>query len=63
VARPLLEHGADTSIENRSRWTALQLAALNRHEGVQQLLVTHGASEPEDFYGLQKLFLLRNIII
>ena len=53
----LLNNGADIGIENRSGWTALQLAALNSHDGVEQLLVARGAPEPEDFYGLQKLFL------
>lgn len=53
----LLSNGADIGIENRSGWTALQLAALNSHDGVEQLLVIPGASQPEDFYGLQRLFL------
>jgi ankyrin repeat protein len=53
----LLEKGADISIENRGGWIAIQIAALNRHKGVEQLLVIHRASNPEDFYGLQKLFL------
>jgi ankyrin repeat protein len=57
VVRLLLDNSADTSIENRSGWTALQLAALNSHDGVEQLFVIRGAPEPEDFYGLQKLFL------
>jgi ankyrin repeat protein len=54
----LLKKGAEVRMENRSGWTALQLAVLNRHEGIEQLLVMHGSSEPEDFYGLQQLFLL-----
>jgi ankyrin repeat protein len=53
----LLNNGADIGIENRSGCTALQLAALNSHDGVEQLLVVRGAPEPEDFYGLQKMFL------
>jgi ankyrin repeat protein len=57
VVQLLLDNGADTSIENRSGWTALQLAALNGHVSVEQLLVIRGALEPEDFYGLQELFL------
>jgi ankyrin repeat protein len=57
VVRLLLDNDADISIENRSGWTALQLAALKSHGGVEQLLVIRGAPEPEDFYGLQKLFL------
>jgi ankyrin repeat protein len=32
VVKLLLQNGADICIENRSRWTALQLAALNKHE-------------------------------
>jgi ankyrin repeat protein len=51
-----LSTGADISIENESGWTSLQLAALNSHYVVKQLLVIRGAPEPEDFYGLQKLF-------
>jgi hypothetical protein len=57
VVRLLLDKGAELGIENRSGWTALQLAALNSHDGVEQLLVIRGAPEPEDFYGLQRLFL------
>lgn len=57
VVRLLLDNGTDISIANRSDWTALQLAALNSHDGVKQLLVIRGAPEPEGFYGLQKLFL------
>ena len=57
VVRLLLDNGADISIENRSGWTSLQLAALNSHCVVEQLLVIRGAPEPEDFYGLQQLFL------
>jgi ankyrin repeat protein len=57
VIKLLLEKGANTSIVDRRGWTALQLAALKRHERVEQLLVIYGAFEPEDFYGLQKLFL------
>jgi ankyrin repeat protein len=44
------------TIEDKRCWTALQLAALRGHEGVGRLLVTHGAPDPEDFYGLEKLF-------
>ena len=57
VVRLLLNNGADIGIENRSGWTALQLAVLNSHDSIEQLLVIRGAPEPEDFYGLQKLFL------
>ena len=57
VVRLLLDNSVDISIENRSGWSALQVAALNRHEEVVQLFMLCGASEPEDFYGLQKLFL------
>lgn len=59
VVKLLLKKGAEVGIENRGGWIALQLAALNRHEGVEQLLVIHGSSEPEDFYGLQQLFLVQ----
>jgi ankyrin repeat protein len=58
VVKLLLNKGAEVGIENKGGWTALQLAAINRHEGVEQLLVVHGSSEPEDFYGLQQLFLV-----
>jgi ankyrin repeat protein len=57
VVQVLLDNGADIGIENTSGWTALQLAVLNRREGVERLLLKYGALEPEDFYGLQKLFL------
>ena len=57
VVRLLLDNGADINIENRSGWTSLQLAALNSHYVLEQLLVINGAPEPEDFYGLQQLFL------
>ncbi|KUJ13176.1 uncharacterized protein LY89DRAFT_153773 [Mollisia scopiformis] len=56
VVMLLLATDANVSIENKSGWTALQLAALGGHEGVVRLLVTHGAPDPEDFYGLEKLF-------
>jgi ankyrin repeat protein len=56
VVRLLLDNSADISIENRSGWTSLHLAALNSHYDVEQLLVIRGAPEPEDFYGLQQLF-------
>jgi ankyrin repeat protein len=59
VVKLLLNKGAEVGIENRGGWTALQLAALNRHEGLEQLLVIHGSSEPGDFYGLQQLFLIK----
>ena len=32
--------------------------ALKRHEGVEELLVIRGISEPEYFHGLQQLFLV-----
>jgi ankyrin repeat protein len=57
VVKLLLDNGANINIEDRSGWTALQLAALNRYEEVEQLFVIYGAHEPEDFYGLQRLFL------
>jgi ankyrin repeat protein len=57
VVTLLLDNSAVIGIENSNGWTALQLAAFGGHEGVEQLLGIHGALEPEDFYGLQKLFL------
>jgi ankyrin repeat protein len=57
VVKLLLEEDADTGVENRDGWTALQLAALNRYEWVAQLFRIYGVSEPEDFYGLERLFL------
>jgi ankyrin repeat protein len=57
VVKLLLMKGVEMRIENRGGWTALQLAALNRHEGVELLLETYGLLQPEDFYGLQQLFL------
>ncbi|KAE9372834.1 ankyrin [Stipitochalara longipes BDJ] len=56
VVKLLLDRDADMSIENKSGWTALQLAALSSHREVERLLVIHGAPDPEDFYGLEKLF-------
>ncbi|PMD40249.1 hypothetical protein L207DRAFT_528621 [Hyaloscypha variabilis F] len=41
VVKLLLDKCANLGIENKSDWT---------------LLVTHGAPDPEDFYGLEKLF-------
>ena len=57
VVQLLLEERADMGIENRSGWTALQLAVLNGYDSVERLFMIHGAPEPEDVYGLQKLFL------
>jgi ankyrin repeat protein len=56
VVQLLLDNSADIGIENRSGWTALQIAAFSGHEGAERLLVTHGGPDPEDFYGLEKLF-------
>ena len=56
IIKLLLERGADVSIQNRSGWSALQVAVFNRHEEVEQLFTVCGAPEPEDFYGLEKLF-------
>jgi hypothetical protein len=47
--------------EDNNWWTAIQLAAFGVHNEVEQLLVVKGAYEPEDFYGLQSLFLGDNI--
>jgi ankyrin repeat protein len=58
IIKLLLKMGAEVGMENRGGWTALQLAVLNGHKGVEQLLVKRGSSEPEDFYGLQQLFLV-----
>ena len=52
----LLNKGAEVGVESRGGWTALQLAALNGHERVEQLLIIHGLPEPDDFFGLQTLF-------
>jgi ankyrin repeat protein len=62
VVKLLLDKGAQLGIENRGGWTALQLAVLNRHEGLEQLLVRYGSPEPEDFHGLQQLFLVGDFI-
>ena len=59
VVKLLLDNGADISIENTSGWTSFQLAALNSYYVVEQPLVVRGAPEPEDFYGLQKLFFIK----
>jgi ankyrin repeat protein len=56
VIELLLDKGADIDVEDKLGWTALQLAAFNRYVQVEQLLILNGASEPEDFYGLQRLF-------
>ncbi|PMD49792.1 uncharacterized protein K444DRAFT_548252, partial [Hyaloscypha bicolor E] len=56
MVKLLLDNGADISIENRSGWTALQLAALNTYESIEQLLVIHGAPEPDDFIGFRSCF-------
>ncbi|KAM0130848.1 hypothetical protein ACHAO1_007629 [Botrytis cinerea] len=54
--RLLLNQGADINRVDRNGWTALQIAALNNRENIELLLVSHKATYPEDFYGLQKLF-------
>jgi len=56
VIKLLLDRGADVSLENRNGWSAFQLAALNGHEKVETLFMLRKVPEPEDFYGLQKLF-------
>ena len=56
VVKLLLEKDADIDAEDNLGWTALQLAAFNRHIQVERLLVLNGASEPDDFYGLEVLF-------
>ncbi|EMR87690.1 putative ankyrin repeat-containing protein [Botrytis cinerea BcDW1] len=52
----LLNQGADINRVDRNGWSALQIAALNNRENIELLLVSHNATYPEDFYGLQKLF-------
>jgi hypothetical protein len=42
---------ADVSIGTRNG----ELSAFYNHENMQQLFVIHGALEPEDFSGLQRL--------
>jgi hypothetical protein len=37
-------------------FTNCVLIIINNHNSVEQLLVGHRASEPEDFYGFQTLF-------
>jgi ankyrin repeat protein len=55
----LLENNVNTDVEDSRGWTALQLATIEGRTGVEQLLAMNGASEPDDFYGLQMLFLKR----
>jgi ankyrin repeat protein len=52
VVKLLPKKGTDVKIECRGGSIPLQVAALSRHEGVEQLLVIHRSSEPEDFCGL-----------
>ena len=52
VVKLRLENSSEVEFESRGGWTALQLAALKGHEGLEQFLVIHRSSEPEDFYGL-----------
>ena len=56
IVRLLLAEDADVCVEDNSGLTALQLASLNLHEELAQLLIENGASTPRDFYGLQGLF-------
>ena len=56
VVKLLLDKGANIDAKDYLGWTALQLATFNRRVNVEQLLVLNGASEPEDFYGLEGLF-------
>ncbi|KAH8670349.1 ankyrin repeat-containing domain protein [Tricladium varicosporioides] len=53
----LLEKSANTEIKNRGGCNSLQLAVFKGYRGVEQLLVRYSVSEPEDFYGFQRLFL------
>lgn len=53
----LIKNGADVNTQDRRGWTAIQLAEHNGTEGIKRLLRENGAVEPEDFYGLQNLFL------
>jgi len=43
VVHVLLEHGADVEVKKNDGETALQLAALYRHDKVVELLREHGA--------------------
>jgi ankyrin repeat protein len=52
----LLVQTSDVDAIDDHGWTALQLAPLNAHTEVEQFLLQKGASEPNDFYGLQTLF-------
>ncbi len=45
MVKLLVEKGADLSIENRYRWTALQLAAMENQKGVESILRASGAKE------------------
>ena len=52
----LLDNSTDCTIESPDDWILLQLAAFNKHSGVENLLVIHRVPEPEDFYGLEQMF-------
>jgi ankyrin repeat protein len=52
----LLAHKTTINAKDNYGWTALHLAALKEYEAVKRLL-KKGATEPEDRYGLQSLFL------
>ncbi|KAH6972640.1 ankyrin repeat-containing domain protein, partial [Ilyonectria destructans] len=57
VAKMLLDTGkADIAAEDACGLTALQLAAFNRHTGMEELLIARRAPIVPDFYGLQTLF-------
>ena len=43
IARLLLEHRAEVDAEDKSGRTAYQIALINQHNEVAQLLLAHGA--------------------
>ena len=56
VVRSLLEHGADINDGEVNGWTALHISAIKAHTEVESLLRAKGASDQEDFCGLEALF-------
>ena len=56
VVKSLLDHGADINDEEVNGWTALHISAIKAHTEVESLLRAKGATEEEDFCGLEALF-------
>ena len=56
VVRSLLDHGADIHDGEVNGWTALHISAIKAHTEVESLLRAKGASDQEDFCGLEALF-------